>query len=356
VLSAELGRLGGVTVPPDAFDLEKLPPHLRLTFNVVDDDGQVLATGKDLDALREQVRPRLRAVLADAAAGLTRTGITSWDFDSLPREFAHGQVLAYPALAEAGGGAWSVDVRLFETRAEAEESMLAGNRRLLLIEVPSGARAVAGRLPASAKLAMSRHPYPSAGALIDDCAAATADEIIRATGGPAWDAGAFAGLLEAARSRLRIETADVVGVVAKVLAESHSVEVRLDGAKSAAFEQVAGDLRSQLDGLIYPGFVSRTGARRLPDLIRYLRAMWYRMDKAPHDLRRDAERMATVHRVTEDYELVLGQLGRSARGRADVLAVRWMIEELRVSLFAQPIGAAIPVSEQRIQAALDRLL
>ena len=93
----------------------------------------------------------------------------------------------------------------------------------------------------------------------------------------------------------------------------------------------------------------------MPDLVRYLRAMAHRLDKAPADIGRDTDRMAVVHRVSGDYEQVLADLGPAARGRDDVVAVRWMIEELRVSLFAQPVGAAIPVSEQRILAALDRL-
>jgi ATP-dependent helicase HrpA len=350
-LSAELGRLGGVAIPPDAWDTSRLPPHLRLTFRVVD-DGEVLASGKDLDQLRDTLRPRLQARLADAAGDLTRTGLTSWDFDSLPRVFAHGQVKAYPAVADAGE---SVDIRLYETRAEADEAMRTGNRRLLLLQVPSGARAVASRLPTNAKLAMSRHPYASAAALLDDCAACAADELIAKAGGPAWDQQAFAGLLESARSSLRAATADVVSAVARVLTEAHTVESKLDQAKSPVFAPAVADMRAQFSALIFPGFVSMTGSRRLPDLLRYLRGISHRLDKAPAEVRRDADRMDIVHRVADDYEQVLRQLGHAARSREDVEAVRWMIEELRVSLFAQQIGAAIPVSEQRILAALDRL-
>jgi ATP-dependent helicase HrpA len=350
-LSAELGRLGGVAIPPDAWDTSRLPPHLRLTFRVVD-DGEVLASGKDLDQLRDTLRPRLQARLADAAGDLTRTGLTSWDFDSLPRVFAHGQVKAYPAVADAGD---RVDIRLYETRTEADEAMRTGNRRLLLLQVPSGARAVASRLPTNAKLAMSRHPYASAAALLDDCAACAADELIAKAGGPAWDQQAFAGLLESARSSLRAATADVVSAVARVLTEAHTVESKLDQAKSPVFAPAVADMRAQFSALIFPGFVSMTGSRRLPDLLRYLRGISHRLDKAPAEVRRDADRMDIVHRVADDYEQVLRQLGHAARSREDVEAVRWMIEELRVSLFAQQIGAAIPVSEQRILAALDRL-
>ena len=219
-LAAELGRIGGVTIPREAWDLSRLPAHLRFTYRVVQ-DGRELATGKELTELRRQLRPRLQAALSEAARDLTRTGLRSWDFGELPREFARGQVRAYPALADAGD---AVDIRLFETEAEAAAAMRLGTRRLLLIAVPSGVRAVASRLPVNAKLAMSRSPYPNAAALLDDCAACAADQVIDEAGGPAWDAEGFAQLLEAARSRLAMRAVGVVGAVARVLAEAHEAE------------------------------------------------------------------------------------------------------------------------------------
>ncbi len=259
---------------------------------------------------------------------------------------------AYPALRDAGE---AVDIALFETPAQAADSMRLGNRRLLLIEVPSGARAVAHRLPTNAKLAMSRHPYRNAGELVDDCAAAAADEIIAENGGPAWDSGAFAKLLEAARMSLRVRTADAVSVAARVLSEAHTVESRLELLTNPAMAEAAADMKAQFGALVYPWFISETGARRLPDLVRYLRGITHRIEKAPREVHRDLERMDVVHRVTQEYELVLAELGPDSGYRDDVRAVRWMIEELRVSLFAQPLGAAIPISERRILTALDRL-
>jgi ATP-dependent helicase HrpA len=350
-VAAELSRMSGTHVSRDDWDLAKLPPHLRLTFRITD-AGDVLASGTDLDAIRTELRPRLHARLEDAAVGLTRKGLTRWDLGSLPREFVSGQVRAYPALKDTGN---AVDIALFETAALAAESMRIGNRKLIQLEVPSGSRSVASRLPINAKLAMSRHPYASAAAELDDCAAAAVDEIIAENGGPAWDAEAFAKLLDAARASLRVKTADVVSAAARVLGEAHPVEARLDLLTNPALNEAVADMRTQLAGLIYPGFISDVGARRLPDLARYLRGMGHRIEKGPREPRRDTERMDTVHRVTEEYELVLAELGPDARYRDDVKAIRWMIEELRISLFAQPLGAAIPISEQRILTALDRL-
>ncbi|HUY50244.1 MAG TPA: ATP-dependent RNA helicase HrpA [Streptosporangiaceae bacterium] len=350
-LGAELGRLGGVRIPRSAWDESRLPAHLRINFRVMD-DGRVLATGKDLAGLRRRLRPRLQATLSEAARGITRTGLRSWDLGSLPRVFTDGQVRAYPALADAGD---AVDVRLFETEAEAQAAMLRGTRRLLLLQVPSGARAVAGRLPVSAKLAMSRHPYPGNDALLDDCAAAAADQVIMEAGEPAWDAAGFGRLLEAARSALPAATADVVSLVARVLAEAHQAEASLGGTPSPALGPAFADMRAQLSALVYPGFVAETGARRLPDLVRYLRAISRRLEKMPAAPARDADRMAAVHRATDAYQRAMAELAPPRRCGADARAVRWMIEELRVSLFAQTLGTPGPVSEQRIERALDRL-
>jgi ATP-dependent helicase HrpA len=244
---------------------------------------------------------------------------------------------------------------LFETEAEASAAMARGTRRLLLLQVPSGVRSIADRLPNERKLAMMRHPYPSLGALLDDCVACAADQVIADAGGPAWDAAGFAALVTAARDALPLATARVIDAVAQVLEAAHEAESRMAEVTSPLLAAVAADVGEQFGALIYPRFVSETGLRRLPDLVRYLRAIGRRLEMAPADPRRDAERMAAVHRVTDAYQRAVADLPASRRSGADVQAVRWMIEELRVSLFAQTLGTPAPVSEKRIQVALSRL-
>ncbi len=350
-LAAELGLLSGLQIPREAWNLSRLPAHLTITYRVLDGD-RVLASGKDLADLQRQLQPRLQAELSEAARGITRSGLRTWDFDTLPRVFTDQQVRGYPALEDAGD---AVDIRLFETSAQASEAMWRGNRRLLLLAVPAGVRSVASRLPVTAKLAMSRSPYPNPAALLDDCAACAADQVIAETGGPAWDAAGFAQLLETARTALPVAAADVVSAVARVLAEAHQVEASLGRTAGPMLAAAFADMRAQLSGLIYPGFIAETGSKRLPDLARYLTAIGRRLEKAPADPRRDAERMAIVRRVTDAYQRASGGLPAAGRDSASARTVRWMIEELRVSLFAQALGTPVPVSEQRIQKALDQL-
>jgi ATP-dependent RNA helicase HrpA len=350
-VGAELGRMTGVRIPREAWDLSRLPGHLRMTFRVTD-SGRELAAGKDLGELRDRLRPQLQELLTAAAGSLARTGLRSWTIGTLPRTIAQGTVTAYPALVDAGD---AVDVRMFGTQAEADTAMLRGTRRLLLLQLPSGVRSIADRLPNERKLAMTRSPYPGVAALLEDCVACAADQAIADAGGPAWDAGGFARLLEQARPALPLATARALDVVAQVLEAAHEAEARLRRETGPALAASIADARTQFGALIYPGFVSATGLGRLPDLVRYLRAISRRLDTMAENPGRDADRNAAVHRAAAAWRQAVAELPPARRTQADVQSVRWLIEELRVSLFAQVLGTPVPVSEKRIISAVQRL-
>ncbi len=350
-VARELRSLRGVTVPRDAWDTSKLPPHLQITVRVTD-DGRVLAEGKDVAELQRELRPRLRAVLSQAAAGLTRSGLTSWDFGSLPEVFRAGTVLAYPALADAGA---AVDVRLFETEAAARSAMWAGTRRLILLGAPSPVKSIAGRLSTPAKLALSHNPHGSVAAMFADCMNCAADYLMAEAGGPARDREGFERLSAAVRSGLHEVTAEVVTQVESALRLAHAIEARLEDTRADAVQPAVADIRAQLSGLIYPGFVTATGYRRLPQLARYLRGIERRLDKLADSPARDAASMAIAARAEQAYRQTVADLPPARRADPDVAEVRWLLEELRISLFAQTLGTRVPVSENRILAALSRL-
>ena len=360
-VAREVRSLRGVDVPREAWDMSKLPPHLRLTFRVLADDGgssegpagqRVLASGDDLAALQGQLRPRLRARLQAVAGDLTRSGLTSWDFGPLPEVFRAGDVVAYPALADAGN---AVDVRLFETERAARAAMWAGTRRLILLGVPSPVKSIGGSLSTHAKLALSHNPHGGVAAMFADCVTCAADFLIADAGGPVRDRDAFEHLRNAVRASLHEVTAEVVRQVETALRLAHSVAVRLDEARGEAVRPAVDDLRAQLSGLIYPDFVTATGYRRLPGLARYLRGIERRLDKLPGNPARDAVNMVVAQRVQQAYQQAVAALPAPRRDDEDVHAVRWLLEELRVSLFAQTLGTPVPVSETRIMAAIGRL-
>jgi ATP-dependent helicase HrpA len=350
-LARELLRLRGVRVPIDEFDLDRLPPHLRITFRVMDGE-KVVAAGKDLAALKRQLRPKVRATLSARATGLTRTGVTSWDFGPLPKVFTDGEVKAYPALVDAGA---AVDVRLFETAGAARRAMRAGTRRLVLLAVKSPANEVAKRLSTPQKLVLSDNPHGSVAALFADCVNCATDGLISEASGPAWDADAFARLTEYVRPRLHAAAYEAVTRAEEILRAAHDARLRLEGLRSPVLEAAAADIRRQLDGLIYPGFLTAAGASRLPAVARYLKAVGRRLDKLSENAGRDAQQMAVVHRVQDAYRLALAGLTPEARSGEAATEIRWQIEELRVSLFAQTIGTPVPVSERRILTSIDQL-
>jgi ATP-dependent helicase HrpA len=351
VLARELLRQRGVRVPPDAFDIDKLPSHLRIRFRIVD-DGRVLATGKDLAALQRQLRPKLRATLSARAGTLTRSGLTTWNFGTLPQEFTDGEVRAYPALTDNGETA---DIRLYETPDAARVAMRAGTRRLILLGARSPAKDIAARLTTAQKLTLSNNPHGGVAALFADAINCAADGLIADNGGPAWDEAGFTRLAAAVRQELHAATAEVIGRAEDILRAAHAAQVRLGDLRSPALEPAAADIRAQLAGLIHPGFLADTGTRRLPALTRYLRAIERRLDKLPDNPGRDAQQMAIVHRVEDAYQEALATLPAATRTGDAAREIGWMIQELRVSLFAQTIGTPVPVSERRINTAIEHL-
>jgi ATP-dependent helicase HrpA len=351
IVAREILRLRGVRVPADAFDLEKIPTHLRITFRIID-HSRVLATGKDLAGLQRQLRPKLRATLSARAGSLTKTGATTWDFGTLPQVYTDGDVKAYPALADAGS---AVDVRLFETAEAAQAAMRAGTRRLILLGARSPVKEIAARLNTQEKLALSHNPHGGVAAMFADAVDCAADGLIAEAGGPAWDAAGFAALADKVRGGLYRAAWDVVTQAEEILRRSAAIEARVAGLTSPALAPAADDIREQLGGLIYRGFLTSTGAGRLRAVPRYLRAVEYRLDRLPDNVGRDAQRMTDVQELEDDYRDALDALPPPVRASDAARQIRWMIEELRVSLFAQTIGTAGPVSERRIRAAIDQL-
>jgi ATP-dependent helicase HrpA len=353
VLGEALEGLTGTRVPPEDWDLTAVPDHLRVTIRVVDERGAVVGEGKDLGELQQRLRPVLQRALSAAAGGLEQRGLTSWTLKRLPETQLLDQgghrVEGYPALVDEGS---TVGVRVLSSAAEAEAAHRVGTRRLLRLQLPSPVPHVLSRLDNAAKLSLSRAAHASAVELLDDCTDAAVDALIAEAGGPARDPEAFSRLASAVRSRLDDETLALVRVVERVLAAAHAVQARISAERSLTVLPALADLRGQLAGLIYPRFVTDAGRDRLPDLLRYLDAMARRLDKLPDDPARDRALQARVERVQAMYEAARADVRPGRAPTAALTQVRWMIEELRVSLFAQTLRTAYPVSEQRIERAL----
>ncbi|MGW4492732.1 ATP-dependent RNA helicase HrpA [Streptomyces sp. NPDC004376] len=365
-MARELKRMVGVPFEAADFDWSKVPEHLKVTFRIVDERRRKLAEDKDLEALKLQLRPKARQALSQAAAAtasrqggesLERSGLTDWTIGSLTRVFetrrAGQPVKAYPALVDDGD---TVSVRLFDTEEEQAEAMWKGTRRLILRNIPvNPAKFASDKLTNAQKLALSANPHGSVQALFDDCAMAAADKLIADFGGPVWDEESYRKLYDKVRADIVDTTVRAVGQVQQVLAAWQAAERRLKSVKSPVLLANLTDVRQQLDALVKPGFVTWAGLKRLPDLMRYLVASDRRLQQMPTNVQRDTSRMEKVQEMRDEYAWLLEQLPQGRPVPRQVLDIRWMIEELRVSYFAHALGTAYPVSDKRIVKAIDAL-
>jgi ATP-dependent helicase HrpA len=354
VLARELGRTGTPIAPAD-FAPHTLPDHLRITFQADGTDGRPIARSKDLPALQRRLREHTRAAVAAAAGGVEREGLTDWPGGTIPRALTGHrggvEVTGYPALVDTGD---TVALRVLTNERDQAQEMWAGTSRLLQLTLPSPRRALEAVLPKEARLAVARLDAGILPELLDDCTAAVTDHLLARHGGPAWDEEGFNALRSAVRADLADAVRDVGRCVGAILVAAAAVDRGLAGLTAVPVQPAEIDLRVQRARLVHPGFVRFTGLDHLADVERYLRAMARRMEKLPGDVARDTQRMRIVQELEATYERLLTSLP-PARRTAEVAEVRWMLEELRVSLFAQVVGTAFPVSEQRVRRALDAL-
>ncbi|MGW0042673.1 ATP-dependent RNA helicase HrpA [Rhodococcus sp. NPDC003348] len=351
-IARELTRMAGAPITPADFDLTAVPDHLRMTFAAVDPGGKVLGRSKSLDDLRAGQAPRVAAAVSKAAATTERAAATVWTSetlgtvpDTVTRTLGGQKVVGYPALVPEAGG---VAVRVLATPAAQRRAMREGTRALLLAAVPTPTKSAIGGLGTRDRLALSQNPHGSVDALVEDCRTCAVDALIERHGGPPRTPEGFETLQRAVRAELSREVAVLVRLVVPILSRAQQLRVLLDGARGDA----ADDVREQLDTLVYPGFVTDTGATRLRELPRYLDAAIMRLEALPGSAVRDRQNLTVLDAVFDEYGKLLARLDPRRHHDPDVDAIRWMIEELRVGLFAQSLGTPYPVSDKRIRKAM----
>jgi ATP-dependent helicase HrpA len=255
-------------------------------------------------------------------------------------------------------------VRIFPTAAERDAAHRRGVRRLLLLRTPSPAKQVQRGLDNPAKLALSRNPQGSVAALLEDCTTAAADALIAAAGGPAWDERSFTRLRGLFADKLAPTTLQVLQAVRGVLVVWHRVQAalsdlsnlsKLSDLRAPALRAGVADITAQLADLVGPRFATDDGANRLADVARYLEAVERRIEKLRVDPDRDAAWTAEVRIAADEYATELAALPPGVDPDPRLVEIRWMIEELRVGLYAHPMRTRYPVSVARIQKAIDAL-
>ena len=351
----ELRRMTGVTVEAEHWNWEQIPSHLKMTFRVVDENGKKIAESMNLDELKFNLKDRVQeSISAVADDGIEQSGLHIWSFADLPQCYEQKQrgfsVKAFPAIVDEKD---AVGIKLFETEFEQAVAMQQGLRRLLLLNVPSPIKYLHEKLPNKAKLGLYFTPFGRVLDLIDDCIACAVDKLIADFGGFVWDEAGFEKLRDFVRENLNEVTVDIAQKVEQILSLNHALNQRLKGKMDFTMAFAFSDIKAQLSGLIYPGFVQKSGYDRLPDLQRYLQAVDKRIDKLTQDVNRDRAAMLRVEQVQQAYQQLLAKLPKSKPISDEVAEIRYMIEELRVSLFAQQLGTKYQVSDKRVLAIIN---
>lgn len=405
-LALVLRRLRGVVVEPEAFNWDAVPEHLKMGFQVRNARNKILGEGKDLRALQQQLHKEIRSALADSlgasdeamakmvalaqgglgnsggssnasssaasakkgakspdapanadASGGVRevTGLTEFPADLFPngaiprkvqRVIATQAVNGYPALVDEGS---SVGLRIFPTEAEQLHAQRRGIIRLLQLQVPSPVRYVSEHLSHKEKIVFTQNPHGSIDELIRDCTVAALDHLVPHT--PIFTHAEYSELYEHVRAELIETVFDVTKLVAEILSEATALKKAIKKATSLTTMHAVSDVKAQMENLVYPGFVAKTGYDQLVHIPRYLKAAQVRLTKLGPNLHRDNQLMLTVQDLEDSYDNAVKSLPAGTIVPDALRRVNWMIEELRVSFFAQELGTAYTVSEKRIAKA-----
>ena len=405
-LALVLRRLRGVVVEPEAFNWDAVPEHLKMGFQVRNARNKILGEGKDLRALQQQLHKEIRSALADSlgasdeamakmvalaqggsgnsggsgnagssaasakkgaknpgaqanagASGGVRevTGLTAFPADMFPdgaiprkvqRIIATQAVNGYPALVDEET---SVGLRIFPTEAEQLHAQRRGIIRLLQLQVPSPVRYVSEHLSHKEKIVFTQNPHGSIDELIRDCTVAALDHLVPHT--PIFTHAEYSELYEHVRAELIETVFDVTKLVAEILSEATALKKAIKKATSLTTMHAVSDVKGQMENLVYPGFVAQTGYDQLVHVPRYLKAAQVRLTKLGPNLHRDNQLMLTVQDLEDSYDNAVKSLPAGTIVPDALRRVNWMIEELRVSFFAQELGTAYTVSEKRIAKA-----
>jgi ATP-dependent helicase HrpA len=364
-LAAAINRLTGSRVTSADFDRERIPAHLRPTFQVIGEHGRPVATGKDLVELQERLRSRARDSVARVAEARTpnaleRSGLTTWDLDELPRFVDTEQkgpggstnvIRAYPAFVDDGS---SVSIRLMSTPADQAAAMPGGVRRLLLASIPSPVAYVQQHLTSNEKLTLAASPYPNTKALFDDTLLAVIDSVLyrMKPDGQLFMRAEFEAVRDRVSGIVMDSMFETVGLVTRILTAGRSAEKAIGSATSLVFLSALNDAKTQLAGLVHPGFVSATGLEQLRHIPRYLNGITQRIAALPVNPGRDRAWQTQVETALALYADAGGRIPLAPGSREAIVHARWMLEEFRVSLFAQGLGTAETVSIQRIRKVL----
>ncbi len=355
--AAALTKMGGEIIEVDDFDRTLIPQHLTVGFEILDDKAKVIASGKNFSALKEQLGGKVQAALQQATKShRVQKPSEEWHYGTIKREQISRrgslEITAYPALTDRVNG---VTLELYESRERQERAMWYGQRRLLQLGMKQPTSYLEAHLPNKAKLAMYYQPLGQVKDLVADITLAAIDMLMARQGRLCWDEQSFMELRDYVRSEINDASLEVAGVVEKILSRAHELKRLLKGRLSLEVARTYSDVSTQLDELVYKGFVSETAYESLKEIPRYLDAAIERIKKCARDVTRDLNCMRQISDTKDKYQSAVSRYPKD-QVPAELVDLKWLFEELRVSLFAQQLGTKVPVSCKRIANEIDRIV
>jgi ATP-dependent helicase HrpA len=360
-LSQALFKKTGVEVPLDAWDVADLPPHLLMNFRVIDVNEQEVASGRDLVALRNQFGVKARRTFSETAStAFERKGSTTWDFEELPEQVevdrGKGKLIGYPAIVDEGK---SVGLTLLDTEAEADAATRRGLRRLFQLALPEHMKSLARSLPGFNEMQLryallddqggKQDKSAVADRLRDELVTAICDRAFFVEQEPVRNRKQFEARAAKAKTRLMDVAQEICRIAGEILAEHQALRARINQSQYAGWPRALGDVRAHLRELLPPGFLASVPFDRLKHYPRYLKAVAVRLEKIASNPERDANWQRQLARYWQTYQTRL--VADRARGvrNPKLEEMRWMLEELRVSLWAQQLKTPYPVSFKRVE-------
>ena len=356
-LQNEFRKMTGTRIESTDWQLDQVPSYLKMNFSIVDHNREI-AFGKDLVKLQEQLKTEVQQALSSLtqkkSIKIEKNNITNWDFGSLPAIYEEKQnnytIKAYPAIID---NQHSVSIKLVDSLEEQKRLSKLGIRRLLILNIPSPIKYLHEKLPNKSKLGLYFNSFGTVLNLIDDCIACGVDHLIEKNNQPIDNKQQYQQLLTYTKSHINETVVDIAKQVESILTLHFNINKKLKGRVDLSLAFALSDIKQQVSELVYKGFVAQTGYDKLPDIYRYLSAIEKRLEKLGSNMAKDRQAMNIIEEVKNEYQTWLNSLPENQKSLSKVTNIKWMIEELRVNLFAQQLGTPYPISAKRIRQQIE---
>ncbi len=356
-LTHALKRASGYEVPFDEWNISGLEDHYLMRICVIDESGREIGQGRDIQLLREQFKGRVQESLESVDnPEYERSAITRWDFGDIAEEVdicqAGINLKAYSAIVDEGS---SVGLTLVDTRSKALRESRAGVLRLLMLQTPTQVKYLRKNLPGIKQISLYYATLGSKDSLMDSLLMAIYERVFLNGDDLPINEKAFTELLETQKADLVGVANEMAKQLLDIMAQYHQLMKRLNGKMPPAWLFVYSDIKNQISQLIYDGFVAKVPWIRIQHYPRYLRAIGQRLDKIQNQLSREKQWCAEFAKLSGLIEELLVKASKAECRQQEPEQLRWLLEEYRVSVYAQNLGTTEPVSCKRIEKRIEQL-